>query len=139
MEPPGDDRACSREVHIFVNLNVREIRFYQTEMGRSPVEEFLDALAGKQTQKLIWVLRLVEDLPLVPVQYFRKLTDTDELWEVRAQHGGDVLRLLGFFDGGGLLVLVSGFTKKSEKTPPEEIARAERRRRDYLSRKETHE
>jgi phage-related protein len=115
---------------------VREIRFYRTASGRSPVEEFLDSLSGKQAQKVVWVLRLVEELDSVPAQYLKKLVGTEELWEVRAQHGGDTFRLLGFFDGARLVVLVSGFAKKTQRTPPQEIARAEERRRDYLSRKE---
>jgi len=113
---------------------VREIRFYRTSSGRSPVEEFLDSLSGKQAQKVVWVLRLVEELERVPEQYLKKLTGTEGLWEVRAQHGGDTFRLLGFFDGPRLVVLVSGFAKKSEKTPRQEIALAEERRREYLSR-----
>ncbi len=71
----------------------------------------------------------------VPAQYFKKLRGTEDLWEVRAQHGGDAFRLLGFFDGPRLLVLVSGFAKKAEKVPRQELALAEERRRDYLSRK----
>jgi phage-related protein len=118
---------------------VREIRFYRTVSGRSPVEEFLDTLSGKQAQKLIWVLRLVEELGRVPEQYLKKLTGTEDLWEIRAQHGGDTFRLLAFFDGSDLVVLVSAFAKKSQKTPKQEIARAEERKRDYLSRREAHE
>jgi phage-related protein len=112
---------------------VRELRFYRTASGRSPVEDFLDTLPGKQAQKLVWVLRLVEELERVPEQYFKKLPGTEDLWEIRAQHGGDAFRLLGFLDGPALVVLVSGFAKKSQKTPAREIARAEERRRDYLS------
>ncbi|MDP9348857.1 MAG: type II toxin-antitoxin system RelE/ParE family toxin [Gemmatimonadota bacterium] len=115
---------------------MREIRFYRAPSGRSPVEEFLDSLSGKQAQKVIWVLHLVEELDRVPEQYFKKLTGTEGLWEVRAQHGGDTFRLLGFFEGPRLVVLVSGFAKKSEKTPRQEIALAEERRREYLSRKD---
>ncbi|MEW5927864.1 MAG: type II toxin-antitoxin system RelE/ParE family toxin [Gemmatimonadota bacterium] len=118
---------------------MREIRFYRTASGRSPVEEFLDSLSGKQAQKVVWVLRLVEGLERVPEQYLKKLTGTEDLWEVRAQHGGDAFRLLGFFDGPRLVVLVSGFAKKSEKTPRQEIARAEERKREYLSREGRHE
>jgi phage-related protein len=114
---------------------VREIRFYRGRSGRSPVEEFLDSLTAKQAQKVVWALRLVEEMERVPAQYFRKLTATEDLWEVRAQHGGDTFRLLGFFDGPRLLVLVSGFAKKTEKVPRQELTLAEERRRDYLSRK----
>jgi phage-related protein len=128
------ERWC--DVHVFVNLLLmRTIRFYRTASGSSPVEEFLDSLSGKQAQKVVWVLRLVEELERVPDLYLKKLVGTDDLWEVRAQHGGDTFRLLGFFDGAQLVVLVSGFAKKTQKAPQREIARAEERKRDYLSRK----
>ena len=103
---------------------MREICFYRTVSGRSPVEEFLDSLSSKQAQKVVWVLRLVEELERVPESYLKKLSGTENLWEVRAQQGGDTFRLLGFFDGPQLVVLVSAFAKKSQKTPPREIARA---------------
>jgi phage-related protein len=114
---------------------VREIRFYRSRSGRSPVEEFLHSLTGKQAQKVVWALRLVEEMDRVPAHYFKKLTGTEDIWEVRAQHGGDTFRLLGFFDGSRLVVLVSGFAKKTGKVPRQEVALAEERRRDYLSRK----
>lgn len=114
---------------------MREIYFYRTQGGDCPVEEFLNALSAKQAQKVIWVLRLVEELETVPSQYFKKLVGTESLWEVRAQHGGDTFRLLGFFDGPRLLVLTSGFVKKSEKIPRQELELAEKRRQDYMSRR----
>jgi phage-related protein len=118
---------------------MRGVRFYRTKAGHCPVEEFLDSLNGKQAQKVVWVLRLIEELESVPSQYLKKLVDTAGLWEVRAQHAGDTFRLLGFFDGSWLLVLTGGFVKKSEKTPRQEIALAENRRQDYLSRRSDHE
>lgn len=118
---------------------MRDVRFYRTRSGRCPVEEFLDTLSGKQVQKVYWVLRLIEELDSVPVQYLKKLVGTESLWEVRAQHGGDTFRLLGFFDGSRLLVLTSGFAKKSETTPRQEITLAERRRQDYLTSRGNHE
>jgi len=117
---------------------VREVHFYRTESDDCPVEEFLDALSGKQAQKVVWVLRLVEQLDPVPAQYFKKLVDTDGLWEVRAQHGGDTFRLIGFFDGPQFLV-VSGFAKKTEKIPPQELEIAKARRQNYLSRRKDDE
>ena len=113
---------------------MREVRFYRTKSGECPVEEFLDALSGKQAQKVVWVLRLIEDLDVVPSQYLKKLVDSGGIWEVRAQHGGDTFRLLGFPDGSHL-VLTNGFLKRTEKIPRQEIALAEWRRQDYLSRR----
>lgn len=84
---------------------------------------------------MAWVLRLVEDLHLVPTQYLKKLVNTEDIWEVRIQVGNNIFRLLGFFDRGNLVVLTNGFAKKTQKTPPQEIELAETRKRDYLARK----
>lgn len=113
---------------------MREIIFYQTESDKSPVEAFLDSLTGKQAQKTAWVLRLIEELDSVPAQYFKKLPGTDDLWEVRVQMGGDIIRLLGFLYGSGFVVLTNGFAKKTRKTQSGEIDLAEQRKRDYLKR-----
>jgi len=116
-------------------LGVREITFYRTESGRCPVEEFLDSLNSKQAQKVAWVLQLVEELNSVPVQYFKKLVGSEDIWEVRVQVGSNIYRILGFLDGAELVVLNHAFQKKTQKTPIKEIRVAESRKRDYLARK----
>ena len=113
---------------------MREIIFYKTPSGGCPVEDFLDALQAKQAKKVTWVLKLVETLEMVPIQYFKKLDGTDGIWEVRIDFGSDTFRLLGFMNKGNLVVLTNGFAKKSQKTPASEIDLAEMRRKDYLSR-----
>ena len=113
---------------------MREVLFYNTTAGKSPVEEFLDSLTGKQAQKVAWVLRLIEEIDKVPAQYFKKLSGTEDIWEVRVQMGGDIVRLLGFLDGAHFVVLTNGFAKKTRKTPPKEIALAEQRKREFLNR-----
>jgi phage-related protein len=114
---------------------VRTVNFYRTESGTCPVEDFLDSLSGKQAQKIVWVLRLIEELDIVPSQYLQKLVNTEDIWEVRVQFGGNIFRLLGFFDGARLLILTTGFVKKSQKTPRQEIDLATRRKNEYLLRK----
>lgn len=114
---------------------MREIVFYRMKSGRCPVEEFLDSLDAKQAQKITWTLQLVEELDRVPVQYFKKLVGTDEIWEIRTQVGNNLFRILGFMDGLDLVVLNHAFQKKTQRTPMKEIQVAEKRRRDYLKRK----
>lgn len=114
---------------------VREVIFYESDSGRIPVEEFLDTLSSKQALKLAWVINLVEDMEVVPTQYFQKMVSTDELWEIRAKVAGDIFRILGFFDGRKLVVLSHAFQKKTQKTPRQAIRIAEERKRDYLRRK----
>lgn len=113
---------------------MRTIEFYRQQSGSCPVEAFLDSLEGKQARKVVWVLDLVRTLPRPPAQYFKKLVGTD-IWEVRVEFGGNAFRLLGFFDGENLIVLTSGFAKKSQKTPKQEIETAQSRMKDYYTRK----
>src|SRR5260370_16696 len=60
---------------------------------------------------------------------FKKLSGTQDIWEVRVQSGSDTMRLPGFLSGSRSLVLTNGFAKKTAKVPPREIALAEQRRR----------
>ena len=62
---------------------MKEIVFYRTQSGASPVEDFLNSLSGKQAQKVLRVLRLIQELDSVPSQYLKKLVNTDDIWEVR--------------------------------------------------------
>lgn len=98
------------------------------------MEEFLDALASKQAQKVAWTLQLIEELDRVPSKYLDKMTSTDNLWEVRVEFAGNIFRLLGWLDGG-TLVLGHGFQKKTQKTPAKEIETTEQRKNDYFYRR----
>lgn len=115
--------------------DMRRIEFYKTEIGTSPVEEFMETLDDSQARKVLWVLRLVRELNPIPSNYFSKMVNTDDIWEVRVQYGGNIFRLLGFFDGAKLIILTHGFQKKTQKTPKQHIELAESRKRDYLSRR----
>ena len=114
---------------------MRGIHFYRTESDFCPVEEFLDSLTAKQAQKAAWVMQLIEEIDLVPVQYFKKLVNTDDIWEVWIQVGNNIFRILGFLDDERLVVLNHAFQKKTQKTPKKEIKIAEKRKKDYLSRR----
>lgn len=85
--------------------------------------------------KVAWVLRLVERLDIVPHQYFKKLVATEDLWEIRAQMGGNSYRFLAFFEGPTLLIVTSGFSKKQQKVPVREIELAHQRQSDCLQRR----
>ena len=112
------------------------IQFYRSESGNCPVEQFLDSLSGKQTQKVIWVLQLIEEMEVIPTRYFKKLVNTDDLWEVRVQAGNNIFRLLGFIEDNEIVILNHAFQKKTQKTPKKEIQIAENRKKKYLNRKQ---
>ncbi len=114
---------------------MRETAFYRTESGECPIEKFLDALTAQQARKIAWVLQLIEEVDVVPVQYFKKLVNTDGIWEVRVPFGGNIFRLLGFLERGNVVILTHGFQKKTQETPRKEIKLAENRKKEYLNRR----
>ena len=114
---------------------MRKILFYRLENGKCPVDNYLESLSNKQVEKVFFVLDLIEKIDIVPRKFFKKLEATDDVWEVRVQHGNNIFRLFGFFDGNDLVVLNHAFTKKTQKVPKKEIKIAEQRKKDYFSRR----
>lgn len=119
-----------------LTYDMRKINFYHSTSGRCPVESFMESLPDKTVKKIAWVLRTVREVNPVPAQYLKKLTNTDDIWEIRATLGSNTFRLLCFFDGNDLIVATNGFAKKTNKVPQQEIKKAEERKQDYFRRKE---
>lgn len=112
----------------------RTVIFYRTKDGNCPVEDFLDSLPGKVVQKITWVLEILESRGMLPTTYFKKLVNT-EIWECRIQQGSNIYRIFCFFDKGSIIILTHGLIKKTQKTPSDEIKRAEDYRNDYMKRR----
>ena len=115
---------------------MKTISFYQTASGKCPVEDHLDTLTDVQATKVAWVLKLIREIDRVPSKYFKKLVNTNDIWEVRIDVGKDTFRLLGLFYGQELIISTNSFQKKSQKTPTKEIRLAENRKKEYLSRRQ---
>lgn len=114
---------------------MREVIFYKTTSGQKPIEGFLETLSSKAAQKVVWVLKLVEELDRVPSQYFKKILSTDDLWEVRVKVGSNIFRFIGFFDEPNLFILAHAFQKKTQKTPRQAIKLAKERKHEYFMRR----
>lgn len=116
---------------------MKEVHFYKTESGDCPIKQFLKSLTGKQAQKVVWVLQLFEDVPTPPSQYFNKLANAEDIWEITVLIGHDLFDLLGFKDGQ-LMVLNHAFQNISPKNQlQEEIKIAGSRKQDYFNRKKS--
>lgn len=63
-------------------------------------------------------------------KFVKKLTD--EIFELRVKQFDRIFRVLFFYQPGMLIVITSGFQKKSEQTPPGEITRAEQLRKLWI-------
>ncbi len=111
---------------------MKEVVFYKLSSGKSPVETFLDSLSSKEAQKVTWVLKLVEELEHLSTKYYKQLSNTDGIVEIRVQIGKNHFRLLGFEHNFLFVILTNGFKKKDQKVPKYEIALAQSRKKEYL-------
>ena len=102
-----------------------DVDFYHKENGDCPVDDFLESLDTKMRAKVLGAVALLE-------------ANGPQLREPCSKFIGDGIfaRVLYFFYIGKRIVLTNGFIKKTQKTPPEEIALAKKYRADYLERKE---
>lgn len=57
------------------------------------------------------------------------------LFESRIKLGSNIWRVFCFFDKGKLVILLNGFTKKTQKTPKKEIDKAVRLMKEYYKEK----
>lgn len=97
--------------------------------------EFIRSLAEKPRKKILYNMQRVERGEM-DKELFKKLGDTD-IWEFRTLFNGIQYRLLSFWDTEeqALVIATHGFTKKTQKTPSKEIAKAEAIRKEYLNNK----
>lgn len=96
-------------------------------------EDFFKEQTSKVQDKIIKVLDIIEQLERIPSTYLKHIEGTDGLFEVRTQLAGNIFRIFCFFDGSKLVVLLSGFQKKTQKTPRMEIEKAERLKVAYYN------
>jgi phage-related protein len=87
-------------------------------------EDFLLALDIRTQNKIYKIISLLETMEKVPSNYFKHISGTKGLYEARVQLGSNTWRIFCFLDEGNLVVLLNGFTKKTEKTPRTEIEKA---------------
>ena len=93
-------------------------------MYKDYFDDFYQKQRAKVKSKILWTLKIIETLPIVPELYLKRIESTDGLYEIRIQQGNDIFRIFCFFDKGKLVVLANGFQKKTQKTPKSEIDKA---------------
>lgn len=111
-----------------------KVIFFDKEDGTEPVKDFILTLDKKMRAKVMKELKMLSINGTELREPYSKPLE-DGIFELRAQSGSDITRVLYFFFVGHKIILTNGFIKKSTKTPPEEINRAKRYRADYLKRK----
>ncbi len=99
--------------------------------GRIPARDFIDSLDEGAAQRIdAFIERLRTHGRQMQGKFVTKLTA--QIFELRVKHRDRIFRVLFFYQPGMLIVITSGFQKKSDATPAAEIARAERLRELWL-------
>ncbi len=112
------------------------VEYFVAESGKSPVKEFIDSLSSESKAKFIFIADLLTEYGLnVREPYVKPITGTRKLFEIRIKDRQNIHRIFYFAFTGRRLVLLHGFTKKTDKTPTREIEIAEGRMKDFLARK----
>ena len=109
---------------------VREVVYYEDYYL-----DFFNAQKEDVKKKFNWTLQLISTQERIPEKFFKHLTGSDGIYEVRVEVGSDIFRVFSFFDKGKIVVLVNGFQKKTQKTPKSEIKMTEKLKAEYLENK----
>jgi len=102
-----------------MNEKVREVVEFENHFS-----EFLKKQPVKVQNKIFKIIEAIETLERVPINYLKMLVGTNGLYEARIQLGSDIWRVFCLFDNGKLDILLNAFTKKTQKTPKNEIEKA---------------
>lgn len=111
---------------------MREILFYKDYF-----REFYDSQPWKVQKKILWTFEIIETIDRVPEIYFKHLENTEGLYEIRVQVGNNIYRIFCFFDSNSVIVVGHGFQKKTQKTPQQEIDKAEKIKKQYYEEKKS--
>ena len=102
--------------------------FYRTSAGAEPVREWLRELETKDRNAIGQDLMRVQYRWPVGMPLCRPLSKG--LWEVRSSLTGNRIARVLFFVEDGRIGVVHGFVKKTQKTPADAIALADRRMKE---------
>jgi phage-related protein len=107
------------------------IEYVELPNGRIPAREFVDALDDKAAARIdAFIERLRVYGNRMQGKFVKKLTD--DIFELRVKQFDRIFRVLFFYQPGMLIVITSGFQKKTQETPPAEISRAEQLRKLWM-------
>jgi phage-related protein len=101
------------------------VRFYRSETGREPVREWLRNLDDGDRHTIGLDLMRVQFGWPIGMPLVRSLKDG--LWEVRSSLPSQRIARLVLCFHDGMLIVLHGFIKKTQKTPADDLLLARRR------------
>ena len=95
-------------------------------------KEFRKTLDKDTLKKLYQVLTLIMFVKAVPVKFLKSIEGRKGLYEIRLEQGKNIYRVFCCFDEDNLVILFNGFQKKTQKTPKEQLDKAETLMKKYF-------
>lgn len=102
----------------------RKIRVYKTYF-----QEFMATLTPDQRRKVDYSIDMLRTQDRVSAKFVKHIREG--LYELRAEYEGNIFRVFFIFDGKDIVVLFSGFQKKTQQTPEKEIRKALAIKKEY--------
>lgn len=110
-----------------------KFEFYVRPNGHSEFAEYLDSLDPKSKAKLLNRIYMVSIYGIrVGIQHDWVKPLEHNLYEIRSRVSNNQFRGLYFHVSETHYVITHGFTKKTKKTPPQEINHAKELRNEYF-------
>jgi phage-related protein len=98
--------------------------------------DFLEKLDNKSREKIYYNLKKSQFI--YDNELFKKLNEY--IWEFRTLYNGKSFRMFAFWDRidgiDSVVIATHGVLKKTQRTPPKEIKKAEEIRKEYFLQKE---
>jgi phage-related protein len=104
------------------------VRFYRSESGKEPVRDWLRELDEGDRRVIGQDLMRVQFGWPIGMPLVRSLKDG--LWEVRSSLPSQRMARLVLCFHNGMLIVLHGFIKKTQKTPADDLALARRRMKE---------
>ena len=98
-------------------------------------KEFRKTLGREALKKLYQVLTLIMMVKVVPARFLKAIEGRKGLFEIRVEQGNNIYRVYCCFDEENLVILFNGFQKKTQKTPIEQLDKAEALMKKYYDQK----
>ena len=109
-----------------------KFEFYTRPTGKNEFIEFLQSLPIEDKQKLLATINMVQEHGLLVAQRMEWVKKVDnDIFEIRSKVSSNIQRALYFHVTDERYIITHGFTKKTQKTPVNEIKHAKVLKKEF--------
>ncbi|PJC82229.1 hypothetical protein CO007_00575 [Candidatus Roizmanbacteria bacterium CG_4_8_14_3_um_filter_36_10] len=108
-----------------------KIVLYKTQRGSKIIENYIDDQNSSTKTKIVNIFRLLREygFNLLKTHWMKKIHSHPALYELRVKSINEYRFMLVYHEN--IFTILSGFVKKTQKTPKEEISLAIKRYKEF--------